>query len=151
MNRQEWLIKMEKKGIANKIFMIINGKGFTPEEIAKNEFTSSIPAHGTSVYFVKSVLKSPQLLATSRHITGAVSIKKLAWNQQNSILSGSSQIPEGEPYSIFIHVPEGMAVSKVDADREVLFHKMTDSVLEVKFASLPEGGDENIINWTVEF
>ena len=37
MNRQEWLIKMEKKGIANKIFMIINGKGFTPEEIAKNE------------------------------------------------------------------------------------------------------------------
>jgi len=121
------------------------------KEIAKNEFTSSIPAHGTCVYFIRPVLKSPQLLATSRHITGTVSIKKLAWNQQNSILSGSSGVPEGEPYSIFIHVPEGLAVSKVDADREILFHKMTDSVLEVKFASLPGKEGQNIINWTIEF
>lgn len=121
------------------------------KEIAKNEFTSSIPTHGTCVYFIRPVLKRPQILATSRHITGAVSIKKLAWNQQNSILSGSSKIPEGEPYSIFIHVPEGLAASKVDADREILFHKMTASVLEVKFASLPEKEGQNIINWTIEF
>ena len=121
------------------------------KEIAKDEFASSIPAHGTCVYFIRPVLKSPQLLATSRHITGSVSIKKLAWNQQNSILSGSSEVPEGEPYSIFIHVPEGLTVSKVDADREILFHKMTDRILEVKFASLPDKEDQNIINWTIEF
>jgi len=121
------------------------------KEIAKNEFASSIPAHGTCVYFVRPVLERPQLLATSRHITGAVSIKKLTWSQQNSTLSGSSQVPEGEPYSIFIHVPEGMTVSKVDADQEILFHKITDGVLEVKFASLPEKEDQNIINWTIIF
>jgi hypothetical protein len=121
------------------------------KEIAKDAFASSIPAHGTCVYFIRPRIQRPQLLATSRHITGAVSIKKLTWNQQNSTLSGSSQVPEGEPYSIFIHVPEGMTISKVDADQEILFHKMTDRILEVKFAGLPEKEGQNSINWTIEF
>lgn len=136
---------------SEKEYMVFDFWNQKLQEIAKGEFASSIPAHGTHVYFIRPVLKRPQLLATSRHITGAVSIKKLAWNQQNSILSGSSKIPEGEPYSIFIHVPEGLAVSKVDADAEILFHKITDGVLEVKFASLPEKEGQNIINWTIEF
>lgn len=121
------------------------------KEIAKDAFASSIPAHSTCVYSLRPVLQRPQLLATSRHITGAVSIKNMTWNPQNSTLAGSSQVPEDEPYSIFIHVPEGMTISKVDADQEILFHKMTDRILEVKFASLPEKEGQNVINWTIEF
>lgn len=121
------------------------------KEIARDHITSTIPAHGTHVYHIRPVLNTPQLLATSRHITGAVSIKKLSWDEQNSTLSGSSHVPEGAPYSIFVHVPEGMVVTNVDADSEILFHKKTECVLEVKFASLPEREGQSTINWTIEF
>ena len=37
MNRQEWLAKMEREGRADETILIINGKHFTPREIAKKE------------------------------------------------------------------------------------------------------------------
>ncbi|MCK4263344.1 MAG: hypothetical protein KAX27_00235, partial [Candidatus Aminicenantes bacterium] len=83
--------------------------------------------------------------------TGTISTKSISWDSSKSALSGSSEIVEGEPYSLFIHVPEGMTVSKVNADVEVLFHKMTDSVLEVKFAGHLETEGLEAVNWTIEF
>lgn len=134
-----------------KAYLIFDFWNQKLKEITKNKITSSIPAHGTRVYVIRPVLKRPQLLATSRHITGAVSIKQLAWDPLKSILSGTSEIVEGAPYSLFIHVPERMAVSKVDADAEILFHKITDFVLEVKFAGHLTKKGQNIINWTIKF
>ncbi len=32
-----WLKKMESQGKADEIFIILNGKGFTPRELAKKE------------------------------------------------------------------------------------------------------------------
>jgi hypothetical protein len=121
------------------------------KEITKDKIESSIPGHGACVYVVKPVLERPQLLATSRHITGAVSIKKVDWDSSKSILSGVSETVEEAPYSIFIHVPAGKAVSKVDADAEMLFYKMTDNVLEVKFAGYPGKEGLRTINWKIEF
>jgi len=122
-----------------------------PKEIAQDKITSSIPAHGTSVYFIRPALKRPQLLATSRHITGTVSITELNWDESSSILSGTSEAVEAAPYSLFIHVPEGRTVAKVEADAEILFHKITDNVLEVKFAGHPDVEGLQTINWTVQF
>ena len=34
---EKWLEKMKKEGRADKVFIIIHGKEFTPSEIAKNE------------------------------------------------------------------------------------------------------------------
>ncbi len=119
--------------------------------IVKDKIESSIPAHGTSAYIVRPVLDRPQLLATSRHITGTVSIKKLDWDRAKSALSGVSETVAEAPYSVFIHVPAGMTVSKVDADVEVLFHKIADSILEVKFAGFPGKEGLHTINWTVTF
>ena len=121
------------------------------KEIAKDKIESSIPAHGTSVYVVKPVLERPQLLATSRHITGAVDIKKLDWDSEKSTLSGVAETVEEAPYSLFIHVPPGKTVSKVDADAEIFFYKVTDNVLEVRFAGLPRKEGLRTINWKVEF
>ena len=36
-NRQDWLAKLEKEGKADETLIIINGKPFTPREIAKKE------------------------------------------------------------------------------------------------------------------
>jgi hypothetical protein len=119
--------------------------------IAKDKIESSIPAHGTSACIVRPVLDRPQLLATSRHITGTVSIKKLDWDSAKSALSGVSESVAEAPYSVFIHVPEGRNISRVEADVEILFHKIVDNVLEVKFAGFPGKEGLHTINWTVTF
>jgi len=121
------------------------------KEFSNDEVTSLIPSHGTHVYVIRPVLERPQFLASSRHVTGAVSIKSLEWDSSKSILSGCSEIVKGAPYSLFVHVPEGFNVSQVDADTEVLFHKITDGILEVKFAGDFESNDQKTVNWKVLF
>lgn len=37
LNRKIWLKKMEEKGIADDVFLILNGTKYTPRDIAKNE------------------------------------------------------------------------------------------------------------------
>ena len=136
---------------AGKEYLVFDFWDQKLKEITKDKIESLIPAHGANVYLVRPVLDRPQLLATSRHITGVVSIKKLDWDSSKSALSGVSETVEGEPYSLFIHVPAGKAVSKVDADAEVSFYNVTDNVLEVKFAAHPEKEGLHTINWRVEF
>jgi len=121
------------------------------EGIARGKIESSIPAHGTSVYIVRPVAERPQLLATSRHITGTVSIKKLDWDGVKATLIGVSETVAGEPYSVFIHVPDGMKISKIDADLEILSREIADNVLEIKFAGFPGTAGLHTIDWTITF
>ncbi len=121
------------------------------KEVARKKVTASIPAHGTDVLVIRPVLERPQLLATSRHITGAVSIQKLDWDENRSTLSGVSEIVPGASYSIFVHVPEGMTASKVEADAEILFHTSEAGVLEVKFSGQPPAEGQNSIRWSIRF
>lgn len=121
------------------------------KEMTKDKITSSIPAHGTRVYVIKPLQSIPQLVATSRHITGTISLKQISWDSEKSVLSGSSEIVESEPYSLFIHVPEGMEVSKVNANTEILFHKISDRILEVKFSGDFNTEGQKRLNWIIEF
>ncbi|MBE0460666.1 MAG: hypothetical protein IBX60_03415 [Candidatus Aminicenantes bacterium] len=123
----------------------------TLKDIALDEITCSIPAHGTCVYVIRSLLDRPQLLATSRHITGTVSVKEVSWDASKSCLKGASEIVKDDPYSLFIHVPDGMAVSRINADTEILYQKMINGLLEVKFAADFNEGDKKTINWEIEF
>jgi hypothetical protein len=132
-------------------YLVFDFWGQELKDFAQEKISSSIPAHGTCVYFIRPLLDRPQLLATSRHVTGTVSLKELNWDESNSILSGTSETVAASPYSLFIHVPEGRTVAKVEADAEILFHKITDSILEVKFAGLPDVEGLQTINWTVRF
>ena len=136
---------------SNREYLIFDFWNQKLKEITNDNVTSLIPAHGTRVYVIRPLLEQPQLLANSRHITGAVSIKQVDWDSSKSTLSGVSEIVAGVPYSLFIHVPNGMNVSKVNADTEVLFHKITDGVLEVKLAGVVGTENQNIINWSVVF
>ena len=132
-------------------YLVFDFWGQALKDTAQEKISSSIPAHGTCVYVIRPLLDRPQLLATSRHVTGTVSLKELNWDESNSILSGTSETVAASPYSLFIHVPEGRTVAKVEADAEILFHKITDSILEVKFAGLPDVEGLQTINWTVRF
>lgn len=114
--------------------------------ILKDEICADVPSHGVRVLVVRPFLHRPQLLATSRHITGAYSIKELAWDSSKFTLNGISRTVPDAPYSLFVYLPKGVSLSKVDANAEVLFHKITNGLLEVAFQ-----GQEAPIKWRLEF
>jgi hypothetical protein len=96
-------------------------------------------------------MEKPQLVATSRHITGHISIKKLSWEEERKMMTGISEIIEGDPYSLFIHVPEGWRFSKHESDVDYLFHRIRDGVLEIKFSGDLVFEGQETFTWSVFF
>lgn len=121
-------------------------KGIVSGTIAEN-----IPTHGTTALVLKKTASFPQLLATSRHITNVVSLRTVEWQDENSVLRGQSTIVPGSPYSLFFHVPEGFEVSEVQANGEIMYHKLENGLLEVKFSGLLDEKGGRILNWAVMF
>jgi len=66
-----------------------------------------VEGHDTRVVLVHRLLNRPQLIGTSRHITGAYSIQDLSWDAASITLQGLSEIVPGEDYTLFIHLPPG--------------------------------------------
>jgi hypothetical protein len=122
-----------------------------PVMITDPLISCDIPAHGTRVFILKEILDRPQLVATTRHITCAVSVKEMNWDSDSKTLSGLSEIIAGSPYSVFVHVPQGMSVSEVNSNSEVMFEKRMDSVLEIRFSGEFDDEQENNLEWTVKF
>ncbi|MCD6516632.1 MAG: hypothetical protein J7L72_04320 [Candidatus Aminicenantes bacterium] len=122
-----------------------------PVMITDHLISCDIPAHGTRVFVIKEILDRPQLVATTRHITCAVSVKEMNWDPDSKALSGLSEIIAGSPYSVFIHIPQGMFVSEVDSNSEVMFEKRMDSVLEIRFSGEFDDEQENNLEWSVKF
>jgi len=114
--------------------------------VVQGRVQTEVPPHGTAVFIVRPLQSGPQFLATSRHITGAFSIKQLAWNQSKSALSGISETIPYTIYSLFLYVPDGVTLSKVDSDARVLFNKLDGNLLEVAFQ-----GREKPIKWVLNF
>ena len=114
--------------------------------IDNNQIQADVAPHGTSVFIVRPLQTGPQILATSRHITSAFSIKQLTWQQSESAMSGISETVPGAKYSIFIYVPDKIFLSKVDSDAKVLFQELEDNLLEVAFL-----GQKTPFKWTLYF
>ncbi|MFZ0390126.1 MAG: hypothetical protein WAN36_06665, partial [Calditrichia bacterium] len=113
----------------------------------ENEFQTVLPAHGTRVFTIRRLEKHPQLLATNRHISGAVSIKKNIWISSNLTLSGTSETVPGTPYSLFVYVPSGFRVDNISATAgNVVYNLGEDGLLKISFA-----GQENPVDWVLEF
>jgi hypothetical protein len=120
--------------------------------ITQETIETEIPAHGTQVFVIKPVLDHPQVIGTSRHITGAVSLKQVSWAPSSLTLKGISEIIPGAPYSLFVHVPGGLSVSEIKSDTEMMFHTLDDSrVLEVKFSGEKVTENEKTISWDIIF
>lgn len=104
-----------------------------------------IATHDTRVFLIHPLLNRPQLMGTSRHITGAYSIKDLGWDSSKNQLQGSSETVPGENYTLFIYVPQGISASQVRATVPV-HHELNGSTLKVSFQ-----GQTEPVDWAVEF
>jgi hypothetical protein len=115
--------------------------------IFKDRLETKVPPHGIRVFIVRPLTDTPQFLSTSRHITGAYSIKSLDWDASKYSLSGTSETVPGAKYSLFIYLPTGVSVSRVDANADDLYHNIIEgNLLELSFM-----GQEEPVNWMVEF
>jgi hypothetical protein len=110
-----------------------------------------IEPHDTRVLLIHPVLNRPQLIGTSRHITGAYSIRTLAWDVSTHTLRGVSDTVADEPYTLWFYVPNGVTVSQVkatfDGNREIATQQnKAGSSLQVSFQ-----GQQEPVNWEVQF
>jgi hypothetical protein len=74
-----------------------------------------VQPHDTRIFSLYRLEKHPQLVGISRHISGAYSVLQVSWDAARNALTGSSQAISGEPYTVWIYVPDGNAVSQVKA------------------------------------
>ena len=121
------------------------------EGVFRNRMTVGLAPHDTRVLAIHPLLNHPQLVGTSRHISGAYSLLKVKWEDSTRTLSGSSQGVPGDPYTLWIHVPSGRTVSHVEAstgwNRAVqVGHAQDGSSLSVTFP-----GQSGPVDWEVVF
>ncbi len=116
-----------------------------------NHIALEIEGHDTRVMLLHPVLNHPQLLGTSRHITGAYSVQDLAWNSSQAALSGTSETIPGTTYQLFVYVPEGMVTRKVRATSKgggecITRQAQVDRLLSVSLEKCPE-----LVLWRLDF
>jgi hypothetical protein len=113
----------------------------------KGTIREAVPPHGTRALIIRKASTSPQLLATSRHLTAACSIQAMTWNAQEECLSGTSLTVPGNQYTLFFYVPEGYGFDEALIDNDEV-HAQVDAtgLLEVGFV-----GRNEPVNWEIQF
>jgi hypothetical protein len=119
--------------------------------IFRDTLDIDIEEHDTRVLMVHPLKDNPQLVGTSRHITGSYSIQDLEWVSSENTLRGTSETVPGDIYSLFILVPDGMTVSQSGAvtgsNREIVVKIEKDgNMLKMSF----KGQKEQVL-WQVGF
>jgi len=141
----------EKLGLPPGRYLAFDSWAETLLGVFSEALSLEVAPHDTRVVLVHPLQPRPQLLGNSRHLTGAHSIARLEWDDARRALRGSSSTVAGEPYTLFIHVPEGFTVGRVAASieggREVAVRqRLTEQLLEISFP-----GSAQPVGWAVEF
>jgi hypothetical protein len=119
--------------------------------VFKGQMEVTIQPHDTRVLLIHPALHRPQLVGTSRHISGAYSIKDLSWDDSKNRLRGASDTVPGDDYALWFYVPQGVTVAQVHvasgANREIpARHESTGSSLRVSFP-----GQQDAVQWEIVF
>jgi hypothetical protein len=70
----------------------------------------------SQAFVIRERRPHPQVLATSRHVTGGgVDLIDVAWADQG-VLSGRSRVVGGEPYEIYVTEPTGWQLTGVECE-----------------------------------
>jgi hypothetical protein len=119
--------------------------------VFKGKMAVTIEPHDTRVLLIHPLENHPQLVGTSRHITGAYSIQGMEWDGAQNRLRGTSETVSGDAYTLWVYVPKGVSISQVGArtkgNAEVpVQHELSGNSLRLNFQGQPE-----TVNWEVEF
>jgi hypothetical protein len=117
----------------------------------KGRIRPEIEPHDTKVLLIHPVTGQPQWVGTSRHITGAVSIRSLSWDDSQDHLRGTSETIPGDDYALWFYVPKGFTVTQVHAvstdNRTITAHyQAAGNSVKVSFP-----GQAAPVDWQVDF
>jgi hypothetical protein len=111
----------------------------------------AIEPHDTRVILVHPLLRRPQLVGTSRHITGAYSIKELTWDGSKNRLRGASDTVPGDDYTLWFYVPEGFTAAHVRATSAAKGEIPARQVVAGNSLAVSFAGQQEAVDWEVEF
>jgi hypothetical protein len=111
----------------------------------------AVEPHDTRVLLIHAMQDIPQLIGTSRHITGAYSILDQKWDNLKHTLSGTSEVVKGDTYSLFFYVPDGITVTGARAGKTDNSKIQVNSELNGNSLKLSFKGQSDTINWQVGF
>ena len=118
--------------------------------IYEDSIRVDIEPHDTRVLLIHQLLKRPQLIGNSRHITGAYSIVDLNWDEKQKILNGSSQSVPGDDYSLYFYIPSGFSTTQVKAtagNKDIpISRELSGNMLKLTFKGVAEA-----VSWEVGF
>lgn len=119
--------------------------------VFKNGMKVEIEPHDTRVFLIHPLLAIPQLVGSSRHITGAYSIKGLDWESSQDRLRGASETVPGDDYTLWFYVPEGFTMAQAHATSAgkegiPVHYQVAGNSLQVTFT-----GQQEVVNWDVQF
>jgi hypothetical protein len=118
--------------------------------VFKSKMDVSVEPHDTRVLLIHPLSLTPQVVGNSRHISGAYSIKSVAWEGAKNRLHGTSETVPGDDYTLWFYVPQGITLGQVHASagkQEITArHEVTGNSLRVSFP-----GQREDVNWEIVF
>jgi hypothetical protein len=119
--------------------------------VFQEQMEVEIEGHDTRVVLLHPWADRPQLLGTSRHLTGAYSIRDLAWEAARNVLSGASETVADGQYTLFVYVPDKVTLlaarARTEPGGEVpVRRQQIGNLLSV---SLPSA--TAVVRWELEF
>lgn len=119
--------------------------------VFRDRMTVRVEPHDTRVLALHPRLNRPQLIGTSRHITGAYSILSQSWDGARSSLRGSSRTVSGVPYTLWVYIPQGVTFSRAqaatrDGGKVPLHHELSGHSLKITFT-----GQRQPVDWEIRF
>lgn len=92
--------------------------------ICNDEFSISLAPYETKVFSVRRYTGTPQLLATSRHIScGGTDVRSVRYDEKTHVLSGESDVVGGDEYVLYAYDPavDGMVTKRYLPDKTGIF------------------------------
>ena len=110
-----------------------------------------VDSHDTRVMLLHPLLERPQVLGTSRHLTGAFSISDVSWDKTTASLTGTSQGVPGDPYSLWLHVPQAFELLEVSVRSDGAKPLPVKQERSGDLLTLTFTGIDQPIKWTAKF
>jgi hypothetical protein len=117
----------------------------------KDRLTLDVDSHDTRVILLHPDLQRPQVVGTSRHITGAYSLSNVLWDEATVSLTGNSQSVPGDPYSVWVHAPRAFRATSVTASTEAGGRVAVEQQRDGDLLTFTFTGVETPVHWTVQF
>jgi hypothetical protein len=119
--------------------------------LCRDTVAVEIEPHDTRVLLIHPLQDHPQLIGNSRHISGVYSITDLKWDSIKQMLSGKSETVKGDPYNLFVYIPDGIKLATVkvvttDNKNVVVKPEFSENLLKIGIE-----GQSGVVQWEIQF